>query len=38
VPQLQGVLFLVYTAGRMFLLRFYGGGIAHTAPIATLVV
>ena len=38
VPQLQGVLFLVYTAGLMFLLRFYGSGIAHKAPIATLVV
>ena len=38
VPQLQGVLFLVYTAGLMFLLRFYGSGIAHQAPIATLLV
>ena len=38
VPQLQGVLFLVYTAGLMFLLRFYGSGIAHKAPILTLVV
>jgi MFS family permease len=38
VPQLQGVLFLVYTAGLMFLLRFYGSGIAHRAPIATLFV
>ena len=38
VPQLQGVLFLVYTAGLMFLLRFYGSGIAHQAPIATLIV
>jgi MFS family permease len=38
VPQLQGVLFLVYTAGLMFLLRFYGSGIAHKAPIATLIV
>ena len=38
VPQLQGVLFLVYTAGLMFLLRFYGSGIAHKAPIATLFV
>ena len=38
VPQLQGVLFLVYTAGLMFLLRFYGSGIAHRAPIATLIV
>ena len=37
VPQLQGVLFLVYTAGLMFLLRFYGSGIAHKAPILTLV-
>jgi MFS family permease len=38
VPQLQGVLFLVYTAGLMFLLRFYGSGIAHRAPISTLIV
>ena len=38
VPQLQGVLFLVYTAGLMFLLRFYGGGIAHKAPIPTLLM
>jgi MFS family permease len=38
VPELQGVLFLVYTAGLMFLLRFYGSGIAHKAPIATLFV
>ena len=37
VPQLQGVLFLVYTAGLMFLLRFYGSAIAHKAPIATLL-
>jgi MFS family permease len=38
VPQLQGVLFLVYTAGLMFLLRFFGSSIAHKAPIQTLVV
>jgi hypothetical protein len=38
VPQLQGVLFLVYTAGLMFLLRFYGSNIAHKAPIPTLIV
>jgi MFS family permease len=38
VPGLQGVLFLVYTAGLMFLLRTFGSGIAHKAPIATLVV
>jgi fucose permease len=38
VPQLQGVLFLVYTAGLMFLLRTFGSGIAHRQPIATLLV
>jgi MFS family permease len=38
VPQLQGVLFLVYTAGLMFLIRTFGSGIAHKSPIATLVV
>src|SRR4051794_40108892 len=38
VPQMQGVLFLVYTAGLMFLLRTFGSGIAHRAPIAALVV
>jgi MFS family permease len=38
VPQLQGVLFLVYTAGLMFLLRTFGSGIAHRSPIATLLV
>jgi len=37
VPQLQGVLFLVYTAGLMFLLRMFGSGIAHRSPIPTLV-
>jgi MFS family permease len=36
VPQLQGVLFLVYTAGLMFLIRTFGSGIAHKSPIATL--
>jgi MFS family permease len=38
VPQLQGVLFLVYTAGLVFILRTAGSGVAHRAPIATLVV
>lgn len=38
VPQLQGVLYLAYTAGLMFLLRTFGGGIAHRSPIATLLV
>src|SRR5438093_3248633 len=38
VPQLQGVLFLVYTAGLMFLLRTFGSGISHRNPIGTLFV
>jgi MFS family permease len=38
VPQLQGVLFLVYTAGLMFVLRTVGSGIAHKNPIGTLFV
>ena len=38
VPQLQGVLFLVYTAGLVFVLRTAGSGVAHKAPISTLVV
>jgi MFS family permease len=38
VPQMQGVLFLVYTAGLVFVLRTVGSGVAHKAPISTLVV
>jgi len=38
VPQLQGVLYLVYTAGLMFLLRTFGSGLAHKSPIATLLL
>lgn len=38
VPGMQGVLYLVYTAGLMFLLRHFGSGIAHKSPIATLLV
>jgi MFS family permease len=38
VPQMQGVLFLVYTAGLMFVLRTFGSGIAHKNPIGTLFV
>jgi MFS family permease len=38
VPQLQGVLFLVYTAGLMFLFRTFGSGVAHRSPVATLFV
>lgn len=35
---IQGILFLVYTAGVMFILRTYFAGIAHRSPIGTLVV
>ncbi len=35
---IQGILFLVYTAGVMFVLRTYFAGIAHRSPIGTLVV
>jgi MFS family permease len=38
VPQLQGVLYLAYTAGLMFLLRAFGGGVAHKSPMGTLLV
>ena len=38
MPKLQGVLFLVYTAGLMFVLRAFGSGIAHKSPIGTLFV
>jgi MFS family permease len=38
IPQLQGVLYLVYTAGLMFLLRTFGSGVAHKSPIGTLLV
>jgi hypothetical protein len=35
---MQGILFLVYTAGLMFVLRTYCAGVAHGSPIGTLVV
>jgi MFS family permease len=38
VPQLQGVLYLVYTSGLVFLLRTLGSGVAHRSPIVTLLV
>lgn len=38
VPQLQGVLFLVYTAGLMFVLRTWGSGISHKSPLGTLII
>jgi MFS family permease len=34
----QGILFLVYTAGLMFILRTYFAGVAHKSPIGTLTV
>jgi MFS family permease len=42
VPQLSpsagsGVVFLVYTAGLMFVLRTFGSAISHKSPIATLI-
>jgi hypothetical protein len=41
VPQLNpeagsGVLFLVYTAGLMFVIRMWGSAVSHKAPLATL--
>ena len=35
---LDGILFLVYTAGLMFVIRTYFAGVAHTSPIGTLFV
>ena len=35
---LEGILFLVYTAGLMFVIRTYFAGVAHTSPIGTLLV
>ena len=42
VPQLSpdagsGVLFLVYTAGLMFVLRLWASGVSHQSPLGTLV-
>jgi MFS family permease len=42
VPQLSpeagsGVLFLVYTAGLMFVIRMWGSAVAHKSPLGTLV-
>lgn len=33
----SGVLFLVYTAGLMFLLRTFGSAISHKSPLGTLI-
>jgi MFS family permease len=37
IPQLQGVLFLVYTAGLMFLLRTFAGHFSQRNPIVTTI-
>ena len=37
IPQLQGVLFLVYTAGLMFTLRTFGGDWSQRNPIVTTI-
>jgi fucose permease len=42
VPQLSpeagsGVLFLVYTAGLMFVIRMWGSAVSHRSPLGTLV-
>jgi CheY-like chemotaxis protein len=42
VPQLSpnagsGVLFLVYTAGLMFVMRLWGSSVSHKSPLGTLV-
>jgi len=43
VPQLSpsagsGVVFLVYTAGLMFVLRMWGGAVTHKSPLGTLII
>ena len=38
VPGLQGVIFLVYTAGLMFVVRSLGSSISQRSPVGTLVV
>ena len=38
IPQMQGVLFLVYTAGLMFLLRTFASGLSQKNPIGTTIV
>jgi MFS family permease len=37
IPNLQGVLFLVYTAGLMFLIRTFGGGFSQSKPLGTMI-
>ena len=41
IPQLlqgQGVIFLIYTAGLMFLIRTFGSGVSQKSPLGTLIV
>ena len=37
IPQMQGVLFLVYTAGLMFLLRTFGSNVSQKNPLGTMI-
>lgn len=37
IPQMQGVLFLVYTAGLMFLLRSFGSDLSQRNPVVTTI-
>jgi len=37
-PSMQGVMYLVYTAGLVFVLRTFASGVAHKSPVATLLV
>lgn len=37
VPGLQGSVYLIYTAGLVFVLRTFGSGIAHRSPVGTLL-
>jgi len=37
IPQMQGVVFLVFTAGLMFLIRTFGSGISQQSPLGTLI-
>jgi hypothetical protein len=37
IPQMQGVVFLIFTAGLMFLIRTFGSGISQRSPLGTLI-
>ena len=38
IPQMQGVVFLVYTAGLMFIIRTFASGVSQKSPVGTLLV